>query len=237
MKEKHRYHIWDYINIVIFYSIFLAFLISSIMGIVQITNGQIQAKDLIYRFLLTLLMCVPFLIKKIFRISFSRLVSIVYYIYMFFAGFLGVVLAFYVKIEWWDILIHFLMGLLISVLSIYILNLTIYKKDKSKHNLFFTFLFMISFAMLVGVLWEIIEFTGDAIFNAGYQRYVTYSGEILIGREAIIDTMTDLLMELLGSITGVLFTAVARVVDKNFLKTFKIKKLRHLEPEVEDIEE
>ena len=237
MKEKHRYHVWDYVNIVVFYSIFILFLVASIMGIVQLSKGQIEAKDLIYRVSLTLLMCVPFLVKKIFRITFSRVVSIVYYLYMFLAGFLGVVLSFYVKVEWWDILIHFLMGLAVSVLSIYVLNLTVYKKDTSKHNLFFTFLFMLSFTMLVGVLWEILEFTGDAIFNMGYQRYVTYDGEVLIGRAVLIDTMTDLLMELLGATIGIVFTVITKKIDKNFLKSFKIKKLKHLEPEIEDIEE
>ena len=31
MKEKHKYHFWDYINLVIFYSVFLCFLVSLII--------------------------------------------------------------------------------------------------------------------------------------------------------------------------------------------------------------
>lgn len=237
MKEKNKYHFWDIVNLAIFYSIFICFFVSLILGVKDFIMGNIPVKDLLYRISLVLLVCVPFLIKKIFKVSFSRVVGIVYYIYMFLAGFLGVGLEFYSKYEVWDIIIHFLMGACISVLSIYILNLTVYKKDRNKHNLFFTFLFMISFTLAIGVVWEILEFTCDLIFNTGFQRYVTYSGTVLVGQEALKDTMIDLIMDFAGSIAGVFLVAVAIKINKNFLKSFYVKKLKKLEQEIENIEE
>ncbi len=237
MKEKSKYHFWDIVNLVIFYSVFLCFLVSLILGIKDFAMGNTPFKDLLYRISLLFLVCVPYLIKKIFKVTFSRVVGIVYYIYMFLAGFLGTGLRLYSKLECWDIIIHFLMGMSLSVLSIYILNLTIYKKDKSRHNLFFTYLFMICFALAVGVVWEMLEFACDLIFDTGFQRYVTYSGTVLVGQEALVDTMLDLIMDFAGAITGVIFTAIMIKVDKNFLKSFHVKKLRSNEQEVEDIEE
>lgn len=237
MKEKHKYHIWDYVNIIVFYTIFACFFISSIMGIVQLAKNEIGVNILFYRISLTILMCLPYAIKKIFRVSFSKLTSSIYYLYMFLAGFLGVVLEFYSRLGWWDILIHFLLGLFVSVLSIYILNLTVYKKDTSKHNMFFTLMFIVVFAVAIGAIWEILEFFADSIFGSTFQRYATYSGSTLVGRSALIDTMVDIMMDFAGALTGVIFVIVATSIDHKFLKTFKVKKLRPREQEIEDIEE
>lgn len=237
MKEKNKYHFWDIINLVIFYSIFLCFLVTLILGIIDFVAGNIPFKDLLYRISLIILLCFPYAVKKSFNISFSRVVGIVYYIYMFMAGFLGVGLRFYSQFAVWDVIIHFLMGACLSVLSIYLLNLTIYKKDRSRHNKFFTFVFMISFALACGVVWELLEFGCDLIFNTGFQRYVTYEGITLLGQQALMDTMIDLLMNFIGAIGGVILTAVVIKIDKNFLKSFYIKKLKNTEQEVEDIEE
>ncbi|MBE7074643.1 MAG: hypothetical protein E7376_01515 [Clostridiales bacterium] len=237
MKEKHRYHFWDFVNLTIFYSVFICFLVSLIIGIVEFGRGNLAISKLIYRFVLLLLLCVPFLVKKLFKISFSCVVGIVYYAYMFLAGFLGVVLELYVKLSFWDMIIHFLMGMCVAVLSIYVLNVTVYKKDRSRHNKLFTYLFMVSFTMAICAIWEIGEFVFDLIFNMGYQRYVTYAGEVLIGQAALFDTMIDLCFGFGGAIVGVIFTIIAQKIDNNFLKTFHIKKMHKMDVEVEDIEE
>lgn len=237
MKEKHKYHIRDYLNIIIFYCTFLSFFVASIMGIVGVAKGELEPNKLVYRLVLTFVVCIPYLLKKIFRFKISTLATSVVYLYIFIAGFMGVVLEFYSKIYWWDVIVHFLMGLIISVFSIYILNATIYKKDTSKHNLFFTYLFMIAFAVFVGVIWELCEFAVDGIFNTGFQRYVTYEGFVLVGREALLDTMVDLLVDFAGALMGVSVTSLTLNYYPSFLKTFKIKKLKKLEEEIENIEE
>lgn len=232
MRDKHRYHIWDIVNIAIFYTIFVTFLVACIMGVVKFVNGELTIDRVIYRFALTVLLCTPFAIKRIFKITFSRLVSTIFYLYMFFAGFLGGIINFYTRLFWWDILIHFIMGMVVSILSIYILNYTVYKKDRAKHNLFFTFLFMISFAMAIGALWEIWEFAGDVVFKLNSQNHIG-----AVGLSALKDTMIDLCMDLIGAVCGVIFTAIVLKIDKKFLKTFNIKKLKNKEQEVESIEE
>ena len=237
MKDKHKYHFWDIVNLVIFYSVFTCFFVASILNIVNYASGVTELSAMIYCLLFTVLTCLPYIIKKIFKITFSRVVSIVFYLYMFVSAFLGVELRFYAKIEVWDILVHFLMGTLISVLSIYILNITIYKKDISRHNLFFTILFMICFSVVIGVVWEIGEFVVDLVCNSGFQRYMTYEGVLLIGQEALVDTMVDLMIDFAGALIGVVFVLIALKIDKNFLKTFRIKKVKMRDVEVEDIEE
>lgn len=236
MKEKHKYHIADIANLIIFYTIFTCFVVALILGVVDFAKGNIEIHKVLFRVSFVFLMTVPYLIKKIFKVTFSRVTSSVFYVYMFVSAFLGNVLEFYNKIAAWDMIIHFLMGAVLAVLSIYILNYTIYKKDKSRHNLFFTFLFMLLFALGASVLWEVWEFVGDLLFNLGTQRYME-NGIIYVGQKALMDTMLDLCMDLLGAISGILFTYILVQLNGRFLKTFVIKKLRKSEQEVEDLDE
>ena len=237
MKERRKFHVADIINLVVFYSVLACFLLFLVFGTIDFAKGELQLSRYIYRYALTLLMFVPFAIKKLFKITFSTIASGVYYIYLFLSGFLGVVVNLYAKTAAWDVFIHFLMGAVISVLSIYILNLTVYKKDRSKHNLFFTFVFMIFFSMGVEAIWEIWEFTGDVIFGLNSQRYLTETGTMLFGQKALWDTMIDICMNFIGSIAGVAFMGILILLYPKILKTFTITKLKHKEPEVEDIEE
>ena len=54
--------------------------------------------------------------------------------------------------------------------------------------------------MAVGVLWEIYEFTFDGILGLNMQKFRLESGEMLIGREALTDTMEDLIVDALGAL-------------------------------------
>lgn len=232
MKERNKYHVADIANIVVFYCVFICFFVAFIMGIIDFAKGNLVLSKLIFRTTFVLLMFIPFLIKKIFNVTFSRIVSTTFYLYMFISAFLGNVLEFYQKYPAWDLIIHYLMGAVLAVLSIYVLNLTIYKKDRAKHNMFFTYSFMLLFACGVGALWEIWEFSGDLIFGLNTQRYMN-----LLGQRALMDTMLDLCMDLLGAISGILFTSLMIQLDRKFLKSFVVTKLRHKEQEIENIEE
>ena len=66
---------------------------------------------------------------------------------------------------------------------------------------------------------------------------MTYEGVLLIGQEALVDTMVDLMIDFAGALIGVVFVLIALKIDKNFLKTFRIKKVKMRDVEVEDIEE
>lgn len=237
MKSKHKYFFWDIVNLAVFYSVFICFFVSSIITIIDYVSGRAGLNMLIYSLFFNIALCLPFFIKKIFKVTFSPVVSIVFYLYMFVAAFLGVELHFYSKIAMWDILVHFLMGMLLSVLSIYILNVTVYKKDIGRHNMVLTAIFMISISVTAGVLWEIGEFVVDIIFDSGFQRYVTYGGTLLVGQAALIDTMVDLMIDFAGALVGIVFVLIALKVDKNFLKTFRVKKTKREYAQIEEIEE
>ena len=236
MKERSKYHISDIINLIVFYCVFMCFFVALVVGTVEFIAGKLEVHRFLFRIAFVFVMCLPYIIRKLFKIVFSRVTTIIFYIYMFLAAFLGIVLRFYDTVAVWDMVIHFLMGIVLSVFAIYILNYTIYKKDKSRHNLFFTFLFMIMFAMGIGALWEIWEFSGDILFGLYSQRFLDKNMMPLVGQAALMDTMLDICMELLGSIVAVFAIGLLTKYYKDFLKSFKIKRLKN-KPEVEDIEE
>lgn len=236
MKEKHKYYVKDLFNLGIFFSVFVCFLVSAILGVNQTISGMLGPEKLIGRICLLMLCLLPFAIKKLFKVTFSRLVSCLYYIFLFLSGFLGANLEFYKNFELWDILVHFLMGVGLALLSIFVLNHTIYKHG-NKHNFTFTAIFMVSFSVLCGVIWEIFEFVCDLILNSSFQRFSSYTGRLYVGKNAILDTMLDLIMDLSGAVFSVIIIAIAIKVSKNVLKTFKFRKLRDLESEVENLEE
>lgn len=95
-------------------------------------------------------------------------------IYLFITGslLLGEVYYFYVRVWYFDIIMHMLSSFIASGLLFYTLR---YLKVKMKFSLLILFIF--SFAMMVAALWEITEFTIDRVFSIDMQKD-TIIGEI-----------------------------------------------------------
>ena len=64
----------------------------------------------------------------------------------------------------------------------------------------FVALFTFCFALALDVLWEIYEFTVDALFQTKMQKYALEGGEALAGQAALQDTMGDLIVDFIGAL-------------------------------------
>jgi hypothetical protein len=65
----------------------------------------------------------------------------------------------------------------------------------------FTAFFSMLFASFCGLLWEIVEFVLDGLLDVNLQQYRDIeTGATLIGRAAVVDTMKDLIVDVLGAI-------------------------------------
>jgi len=179
----------------------------------------------------------------------------VYIIFIFFclAHFLlGEILGFFATIKWWDSALHTISGMLITLLSFSIITL-LNKTDgeEFKLNLAFACIFAFCISVTIGVFWEIVEFAADSWFGLNMQRaYVsTVSGERgapLMGAEALKDSMKDLILDALGSLTVCILSAIYVVksgtsVDKltviKYNKKAKVNKKQQLCEENRDKEE
>jgi hypothetical protein len=110
-------------------------------------------------------------------------------LFIFASLFLGEIRGYYVKFWWWDVVLHASSGFLLGILGfllIYALNqeerIELYMKPG------FVALFSFAFAVAVGSIWEIFEFTMDSFLGMNMQK------------SGLIDTMWDLIVDALGAL-------------------------------------
>lgn len=115
--------------------------------------------------------------------------------------YLGEVYDFYERLWWWDIALHTTAGLLMGILGF----LLVYVMNESKRVEMYTtpgFLafFAFTFAVTVGTVWEIFEFTVDQMVGSQMQK------PMLGDPSGLTDTMWDMIVNALGaaviSLTG-----------------------------------
>lgn len=136
---------------------------------------------------------VPFLLKKIFYYEVSEEMKSLYYIFFLSAYVLGVIFAWYRKFPWADLWAHFLSGVVMTFVGLFFVKES---KILKKENTLFIILFLISFSVLIGFLWESGEYIYDTLFDKDTQ-WVLKTG--------VTDTMTDLFISTFGSALICLF--------------------------------
>lgn len=102
--------------------------------------------------------------------------------------YLGEIGDYYEKFWWWDVLLHSSSGFLFGILGfllIWILN----EEPKVFLGLspFFMSIVSFSFSIVIGVFWEIFEFTMDQLFGMNMQK------------SGLVDTMWDLIVVCMGA--------------------------------------
>jgi len=130
---------------------------------------------------------VPLLCKKI-KIKLNNLDIMIYYIFILVVQVLGCICNLYNIIWWYDLFAHFISGIFTFYIGLILLkNFKINIKDKFIFILFFC----ICFSALIALLWEIIEFTGDSLFNLNVQHSKT---------TGVTDTMQDMIIAMIGTV-------------------------------------
>lgn len=143
----------------------------------------------------------PVILGKRFSVHVPSEFQVMVIAFVFATLFLGEVRQFYLKIWWWDIALHtssgFLLGIL-GLLLVYLLNENAHIDLSMRPR--FVALFAFLFAVAVGALWEIFEFSMDQLFGANMQK------PMLGDPSGLTDTMWDLIVDTLGaaiiSLTG-----------------------------------
>lgn len=129
-----------------------------------------------------------------------------------FASFaLGEVRAFYLRIWWWDLLLHGFSAIIMGIVG-FLFVYVFYSEKKIEMQPLFIGLFSFSFAVSLGVLWELFEFLMDHFFGTNMMK------------SGLDDTMTDLMMDVAGAfvasmigywyVRGESFFFVDRIVRK-----------------------
>jgi len=138
--------------------------------------------------LVAVLMSLPSFIKRTYRIYLPFAIDFGLVLFIFLSLFLGGIDDFYGFIPLWDKIVHFQSGLVLSgtgFVVIYLLN----ESEQTPIELSpgFVALFAVVFSLAIGAVWEMVEFTGDAIFHSHWQM-------------GNADTMWDLIADFGGAI-------------------------------------
>jgi uncharacterized membrane protein YjdF len=156
-----------------------------------------------------IVMFLPTVINRRFTLHVPTGMQIAYFVFLYCAIYLGEVRSFYYRFPSWDVVMHFFGGAMLGALGFLLVRLlSDAEHTRVKLSPNFVAFFAFCFALACGALWEIWEFTIDGLFGTNMQKFITDTGEVLVGREALRDTMEDLITDataaLLVTLTGYL---------------------------------
>lgn len=151
-------------------------------------------------------------LNKILKINLSGKLKISLILFIAGAQILGTVLEFYHKFLWWDTMLHFASGIIAYFIGETVIKQINEKTTKAKISTIIIIAFSIFFALASGVAWEIFEFVVD--ISLGQNMQIT---EGLSGRDAVMDTMIDLISLTLGIII-ISAVDIYRKIHKKFIK-------------------
>ncbi|WP_328186267.1 hypothetical protein [Marinobacter sp. OP 3.4] len=145
--------------------------------------------------LIILVTFLPVLLERRFRIHIPPEMQLLAIAFVFASLFLGEVRDYYNRFWWWDIVLHTSSGFLLGIfgfLLVHVLNEAerVQVHMKPGFVAFFAFLF----ALGVGALWEIFEFTMDQVAGTTMQK------PMLGDPSGLTDTMWDLTVDALGAL-------------------------------------
>ena len=126
-----------------------------------------------------LLLVIPILIEKFSKIKIEKYVKLIYYFFLLISFILGVLFQLYYSTYFFDLIVHGLFGLLLSIII----------GTKLKSNSWMNFFLLLSIVIFIGFIWESLEFFSDVFMRTDHQEKISGAK----------DTMTDLLMSMVGT--------------------------------------
>ena len=147
-----------------------------------------------------LAMFLPSMLEHRIKIIIPSRMMIMYALFLYGAIYLGEVRNFYFVIPYWDTILHISSGGMLGALGFSVIVL-LNNTDRVPINLspVFVAFFAFCFAIAIGVAWEIYEFTFDGLLGLNMQKFALQDGTLLVGRDAVSDTMQDLIVDVVGA--------------------------------------
>ncbi|GAB6100108.1 membrane protein [Halanaerocella petrolearia] len=166
-------------------SLFRLLLIGAIIGNVLTQNWL----NLFTSLLTLLLTYLPFLLAEKNHIYLPSGFQIIILLFIFASLYLGELKEYYLKFWWWDLMLHTLSGIILGFIG-FVLVYFFSQEDEINVILspLFITIFSFTFALSVGVLWEIFEFSMDSLLNLNMQK------------SGLVDTMWDLIVDSIGAL-------------------------------------
>lgn len=170
------------------------------------------------------LIFLPEIIKKLFKIVLPEKIIYFYWFFLIISVFLGTSLHMISIVPYWDKILHSVSPMVLTALGYGLLGYLMKDAKIAKTSPWLFLLFGFAFAGVCGVFWEFWEFLCDSVASMNLQRYATSTGELLIGRAALMDTMGDLLTNTLGAILMGIFAKIQSHGHADYFAEYRLKK-------------
>ena len=219
-------------------SVFVTLIASTVFLIVAIVIAPTTANDdnplvrIKGDYALMLLQCIlgvfammlPGILKKRINLEIPSNMLIIYAGFLYSAIYLGEVRSFYYTVPHWDTILHTFSGAMLGALGFSFISF-LNKTDNVPLNLspLFVAVFTFCFAVTLGVVWEIYEFTIDLILKTNMQKFAMKNGEPLMGAAALADTMKDLIVDTLGALFMSFMGYISLKHEKGWLEKMQLK--------------
>lgn len=118
-----------------------------------------------------LLLTIPSFVQVSFKIELPTTLEVVILLFIFAAEIMGEINEFYIKIPFWDTLLHTLNGFLAAAIGFSMV--TLLNKDERitfKLSPFYLVMVAFCFSMTIGVMWEFFEWIMDCFFGLDMQK-------------------------------------------------------------------
>ncbi|PIN74768.1 hypothetical protein COV18_06120 [Candidatus Woesearchaeota archaeon CG10_big_fil_rev_8_21_14_0_10_37_12] len=129
----------------------------------------------------------PAIIEQKYEIIIPTEIELLMVLFVYAGLFLGEIHSYYIFFWWWDILLHSISGVGLGFIG-FLIMFILYHENKIEASPFVIALFSFCFAIALGSLWEIAEFSIDVSFGTNLQK------------SGLFDTMGDLVADVIGAL-------------------------------------
>ncbi len=133
----------------------------------------------------------PVAIERRYRLFLPIEVELVIVVFIYSALFLGEIRGYYTKFWWWDLMLHTGSGVAFGFAGFLVLYV-LYRKNMLSTSPLWIAVFSFCFAVAIGAMWEIFEFSMDQVFGLNMQK------------SGLPDTMGDLIVDSVGALATAL---------------------------------
>lgn len=172
-----------------------------------------------------LAMFLPSILRRRAHLVIPSNMLVVYAVFLYCAIFLGEVRRFYYIVPHWDTILHTFSGAMLGALGFSFITF-LNKTERIPVNLSPAFIavFTFCFGITLGVLWEFYEFICDGVLQTNMQKFALESGEQLLGRAALRDTMKDLFVDAAGAIVISIIGYISLKFKKGWIDGLLLKR-------------
>lgn len=238
MKKKTSFKNLDKhgkINVVLYILVTASMAFPIIYLVIRLATGNLSASqetgaNSMSSYVLMIVECVlgllvinvPSIIARRFRFELPVILYSMFIIFLYCAIFLGEVQNFYYIIPFWDVILHGFSSLMLGFFGMMVISILNHNEDIVFHlSPVFVVVFAFCFAVSFNTIWEIYEFSVDSIMGLNMQKYITADGTVLVGHAALVDTMKDIIVDVIGA-------ALASVIGYFSIKNNRYWFIPHL---------